>query len=254
MKSLFILFQLITFLLFPIFSNAQEKIRFNFVNEDILKIIDLYSKATNTRIIADSTVRGTITALNPNDVTYDQALNQLGDILAINGFSMNKKDDYWIIRNARSAQRDNAEVSTSLPMLHPQRMATWIVTLRYSAAGSLSDSIGRMVNSSYGEWSYNKSTNQIIVSDFTSSLHRFHKMLLEIDKPAETKFSRANEQIQKAEKVKKAIEEKPSETAPAATPPSTDTPADPNAEKVSDVEIKIRKDDSSKEKAKTARP
>lgn len=261
MKPFFVVF--ILSFIFPLLSMAQEKIRFNFVNEEIEKIVDLYTKATGTRMIIDSDVRGKISLVNPSDLTFDQALNQLGDALAINGYSMNKKDEYWIVRNARSAQRDTAEVNSSLPMLHPQRMATWIVTLRYSSAADARQSIGRIFNSAYGEMVEIKNTNQLIISDFTSTLHRIHKMLLEIDKPTDTKFAKVNEQVQRAERAKRVAEEKKTVTTIETETTSNDANADMSKpldsakgvnkasdEKVNDLEIKIRKDDPTKEKVR----
>ena len=208
-------------LLFLSHAYAQDRMGFNYMNEDITKIIENYSKATKTRMVIDSTVRGNVTLMNSGDLTYDEALNQLGDALAINGYSMNKRDDYYIIRNARSAQRDALEVSTSLPSLRPQRMAAWIVTLKNIPAAEIQSTIGRVMLSSYGEMTYNRKSNQLIIADFTSSLHRINSMLLEFDRADDPKLNRMAEESRKVEeRIKK----------------STD-----DSEKLSDLDIKIKK-------------
>lgn len=200
---------------------AQDKMNFNYLNEDITKIIENYSKTTKTRMVIDSTVRGNVTLLNPSELTYDEALNQMSDALAINGFSMNKRDDYYVIRNARSAQRDALEVSTSLPSLKPQRMAAWIVTLKNIPAAELNQSIGRVMLSSYGEMVYNRKSNQVIISDFTSSLHRINSMLLEFDRADDLKLNKMAEENRRVEeRTKKAGDD---------------------SEKLNDMEIKIKK-------------
>jgi type II secretory pathway component GspD/PulD (secretin) len=215
------IFTTIATILFLSTAFAEEKMNFNYLNEDITKIIENYSKTTKTRMVIDSTVRGNITLLNPSELTYDEALNQLAEALAINGFSMNKRDDYYIIRNARSAQRDALEVSTSLPSLKPQRMASWIVTLKNTPAAELNANIGRVMSSSYGEMTYNRKSNQLIISDFTSSLHRVNSMLLEFDRTEDPKLLKMAEENRKVEdRMKKSIDD---------------------TEKLSDLDIKIKK-------------
>lgn len=163
---------------------AADKIKMNFVNEDLPLIIEHYSKESGTKFIIDSTVRGKITLLNNEKVTLEEAYNQLSEALAINGFAIVKRDDYSVIRNARSAQRDGIEVYINeVPGLRPQRMATWIVNLKYVSAKDLLQNSGRLINSSYGEMSVNQEKNQLIITDFTSSLNKVAKMLQEMDKP-----------------------------------------------------------------------
>lgn len=203
-------------------ASAQEKMKFNFMNEELTKIIDTYSKATNSKMVIDSTVRGNITIMNPNEVTTEEALNQLSEGLAINGFSMNKREDYYVIRNARSAQRDALEISTSLPSLKPQRMATWIVTLKNVPVAEMHSQIVRVALSSYGEMVYNRKSNQIMVSDFTASLHRINSMLLEFDRAEDPRLNKMAEESRKVEDRLKVTK-------------SDDT------EKLSEMEIKIKK-------------
>lgn len=222
---------------------AQEKMKFNFPNEDIVKIIDIYAKATNTKMVIDSTVRGAITILNPGEITQEEALNQLGEALAINGFSMNKRDDYYVIRNARSAQRDALEISTSLPSLKPQRMATWIVSLKNIPAAELQSQVGRMFQSSYGEMTYNRKSNQIIISDFTSALHRVNSILLEFDRTEDPRMNKLAEESRRVEEKAKLEEKKAATTKPATNE---------DGEKITDMEIKIKKAPSAKPAANAA--
>lgn len=218
MKLLIIAFALVSFN----WASAQEKMKFNFINEDITKIIDTYSKTTATKMVIDSTVRGNITIMNPGEITTEEALNQLSEGLAINGYSMNKREDYYVIRNARSAQRDALEISTSLPSLKPQRMATWIVTLKNVPVAEMQGQIGRMANSSYGEMVYNRKSNQLMISDFTSSLHRINSMLLEFDRTEDPRMNKMAEESRKVEERMKSAK------------------SDDN-EKLNDMEIKIKK-------------
>lgn len=186
MKNIFIA---ITFL-FSATALTQEKIKFNFPNEEITKIIEMYSKATGTKIVVDSTVRGKISLFNSNDISLEEAYNQLSEALALNGFSIIKKDDYSLVRNARSAQRDGIEVYTTLPAARPQRMATWIVTLKYISSDDMQRQIGRFMTSSYGEVQSFSARNQLVITDFTSTLNRVAEMIKTLDQPADSSLKK----------------------------------------------------------------
>ncbi len=203
MKKLFVLCSVLLSL--NVF--AEEKIQFNFPNEEITKIIEIYSKASNTRFVIDSTVRGKITIFNSSPLSLEEAYNQLSEALSLNGFGILKKDDYSIVRNARSIQRDGIEVSTQLPSLRPQRMATWIVNLKHSSAQEMKNHLGRLLNSSYGELQSLPQNNQLIITDFTATLHRISQMINETDVPADPKLAKLiqqnNSSVKKKEKTEK---------------------------------------------------
>lgn len=163
---------------------SAEKLKFNYVNEDLTHVIESYAKATGQKFVIDSTVRGKISILNQNEITTEDAFNQLSEALAVNGFAFIKQGDFYTIRNARSAQRDNVPVSTELPAAQPQRMATWVVSLKYASASSVVKDI-RLLTSSYGEMSASFDTNQLIITDWTSNLQRVAETLKQIDKPVD---------------------------------------------------------------------
>ncbi len=163
-------------------TQAAEKIKMNFKNEELTTIIEHYSKATGQKFIIDSTVRGKITLLNSNDVSSEEAFDQISEALAINGFAIIKNDETMTIKNARSAQRDNIPISTTLPSAKPQRMASWIINLKYASASELMNQL-RLLTSSYGELSGYEKNNQIIVSDWTSNLQRISEIIKNVDVP-----------------------------------------------------------------------
>lgn len=181
---------LATMISFSFTAHADDKMKMNFVNEDLTKIIEQYSKASGKKFIVDSTVRGKITLLNPAEVTLEEAYNQLSAALAINGFAIIKQDDNSIIRNARSAQRDNIEVVTELPTMQPERMITWVITLKNVSASEIVQQI-RLLTSSYGEITSSEKTNQLIISDWSTNMQRVAAIIKKLDiipDPAMTKI------------------------------------------------------------------
>jgi type II secretory pathway component GspD/PulD (secretin) len=168
---------------------AQEKIDFNFNNEEISKIIQTYSKESGQKFVVDSIVRGKISILNPEKITKEEAFNALSEGLAVNGFAMVKNEDVFTIRNARSAQRDNLQVSTTLPTAKPQRMATWVINLQNRSAEDVQKDL-RLFTSSYGELSSVRKTNQIVITDWTSNLQRVAALIKEVDVPVSDKIAK----------------------------------------------------------------
>ena len=194
-------------LVISVVAQAEDKMKWNYKNEEITKLIEDYSKASGQRFIVDSTVRGRITILNPDDVPLSEAFNQLSEALAINGFAMVKKDDVLTVKNARSSQRDGIEVfNKEVPKAKPQRMVTWIANIKNVSVLELKSQIGRLLNSSYGEIEALEKTNQLIVTDWTSSIARIADVVKEMDMPADPKLTKLNEKYRADRKNDRHIE------------------------------------------------
>ncbi|MBY0553226.1 general secretion pathway protein GspD [bacterium] len=176
-------------LLTVVAANATNKINFNYQNADITTIIQDYSKAAGQKFIVDSTVRGKITILNPSEVSTTEAFNQLSEALAVNGFAMVTSGDQLTVRNARSAQRDNLAVVSEVPAEKPQRMVTWVISLKNTAASDIMKEI-RLLTSSYGEAAISGRNNQIIITDWSTNLQRVNALIQKVDIVPDPKFAK----------------------------------------------------------------
>ncbi len=162
-------------------AKADGKIKMNFNNEDITKIIEIYSKASGQKFVVDANVRGKVSIFLPEAVSVEEAFNQLSSALAINGYAISKQGDTMIIKSARNIQRDLIEVSTEKPPLKPERMYTWIYTAQNLPVGSINRDL-RILTSKDGEMSINVNTNQLIMTDWVSNLIRVGEILKEVDR------------------------------------------------------------------------
>jgi type II secretory pathway component GspD/PulD (secretin) len=162
------------------FASAEEKIKMYFNNEDLTKIIEMYSKASGQKFIVDPGVRGRISIFLQEPVTLLEAFNQVSSALAINGYAISKQGDTMVIKSARNIQRDLIEVSTEVPSLKPERMYTWIYTAKNVPATQINRDL-RILPSRDGEMNINERTNQIIITDWASNLNRVAVVLKEID-------------------------------------------------------------------------
>ncbi len=188
-------------------SQAADKIKFNFVNTELSKMIEAYSKVTGQKFVVDPVVRGMASILVQEPVTTEEAFNQLSSALAVNGFAISKQGDTMIVKSARNIQRDLIEVSTEVPSLKPERMATWIYTFKNIPAMEVNRDL-RILPSKDGEMNVYAKNNQIIFTDWTSNLNRLAALMKEVDKPADPAAAKLAAEGQKSFLKKEASKKK----------------------------------------------
>ncbi len=184
---------------------AADKFKFSFANEELTKMVETYSKATGQKFILDPGVRGKASILLPEDVTAEEAFNQLSTALAVNGFAISKRDDTMVIMSARNIQRSLIESYTDVvPPMKPERMVTYILTLQNVPAAQINMDL-RILTSKDGELSVFSSGNSVIISDWASNIQRVAALLKELDKPVSANTAKFVAQYKK-EKEKMRVE------------------------------------------------
>lgn len=161
-----------------------------FKNDELVKIIEAYSKASGQKFVVDPSVRGKISIFNQDEVSIEEAFNQLSSALAVNGFAISKQGDMMVVRQARNVQRDLIEVASELPPLKPERMVTWVAQLKNVSAETVNREL-RILLSKDGELSVVPASNQLIFTDWSSNLGRVSELLKQIDKPMDPEVAKA---------------------------------------------------------------
>lgn len=182
MKTLLALILLVTLQL-TAQAVAAAPIAWNYKNVDLITIIENYSKATGTKFVVDASVRGKVTFFNQQKLEPTEAFDQLSRALSINGYSWIKSKDTYIIRNARSVQRDNIEIFTEVPPADPEHMVSYIYKCKFIECSKLSSEL-RLLASMYGEVAPYSERNSLIISDFTGNINRIHRTLEKLDTEA----------------------------------------------------------------------
>lgn len=205
---------------------ASDKIKMYFTNEEILKVIEIYSKASGQKFIVDPAVRGRISIFNQEPVTTEEAFNQLSTSLAVNGFAISKQGDTMVVKTARNIQRDLIEVTSEKPALKPERMHTWIYKLQNVPAAQINRDL-RILPSRDGEMNVNVGTNEIIITDWTSNLHRIGDILKAVDKVPDAQTAKLVKMGQDERHARKDMREgkgpKPPMPPVPPTPPTAPT-------------------------------
>ncbi|MBX3018529.1 MAG: hypothetical protein KF767_11605 [Bdellovibrionaceae bacterium] len=172
-------------------TNDQPKSNFSFQNEDMAKVLESYSRMAGVKIVIDPSLRGRITILNPHPVTLQQAFDDLSLALSLESYGFSRVGDTLVVRSARNLQRGLIEVRTQLPPLKPERMVTYVLKLKNIPAMGVNRDI-RILLSKDGELVPDANSNSLIISDWTSNLHRVHNLMLELDVPANAKMKAKN--------------------------------------------------------------
>lgn len=162
-------------------SFSQTTVKMNYKEESILTVIENYSKATGQKFVVDPAVRGKISIFSKEELPQEDAFNQLSSALATNGYGISKQGDTMVVKSARNIQRDYIQTSAEKPSLKPERMYTWIYTVKNIPATSINRDL-RVLMSRDGEMSILSTSNQLIFTDWTSNLNRVADLMAEIDK------------------------------------------------------------------------
>lgn len=167
---------------------ASETFKFNYKGANLTDVLQDYSKASGQKFIIDSGLQGKITIINQGNITVEEAFNQLSSALATNGIAISKQGDTMIVNTARTTQRSAIEVVTELPPMRPEKMVTMMFSLKYIGADEVNKQL-RILTSKDGELVPYTHSNQLIVSDWVSNLHRIAKIIDQLDRPAKAQAS-----------------------------------------------------------------
>ncbi len=171
----------------------SQTLPMNYKSEDIQKIIEDYSAVTGQKFILDPGVRGRVTILNSKPVSFEDALNEISSALAIHGYAISQQGTTSVVQPARQTQRSLIEVTNRLPELKPERMVTWIRQLNHISSDDVLTQF-RNVTSKDGDINSVASKNQLIITDWASNIHRFAKVLEQVDQPTKTNVMKIIEQ------------------------------------------------------------
>lgn len=180
---------------------TSEKIKFYFNNEEISKVLESFSRISGKKMIVDSKVRGKISIFNPDTVDVTEAFNQVSKALSMNGYTFVPEGDTLVVRPVRQIQRSLIEVGTELPPLEPERMFSWVVTLKNIPTSVISKNL-RTLSSKDGEYNIIESNNQIIFVDWISNLYRIRELIKQIDIPKNPDVDRLMKEYSKNQKNK----------------------------------------------------
>ncbi len=165
--------------------NATDKMMsMNFKNKEVQEIVEAYGKASGQKFILDPDVRGKISIVTPQPVDLDEAFHLLSSALQVRSYAIVKRDGFLLVRNARTAAKDNLETSEQLPTdTKPERLFTWVIKLQFLKAEDFEKNMRSLITRD-GDFFADPRMNQLVVTDFISNLQHIKAVVQATDKKA----------------------------------------------------------------------
>lgn len=169
------------------YAASEKTFPFTFREAPLTKVIDYYSTHTSQKFVIDSPVASSVkvTIIEPSKVTSKEAFNLLSASLALSGIAISNRDGTLVLASARNMQRSFIPVVTELPPLQPEKLVTWIVTLKHADPNQISQQV-RIMTSKDGEMA-SYGSNKLLLTDWVSSLYRMKDLIDQLDKAPEAK-------------------------------------------------------------------
>jgi general secretion pathway protein D len=157
---------------------------FSFKDTELTDVVAAYAKLSGQKFITNSDLRGKVSITVEGPVSTESAYALLSSALADNGYAISRQGDISVVMRARDVQRSLIETVTELPPLQPERMVTWIITVKGIPVEEVNKQLLRTMPSKNGEMTPFPRTNQLIINDFVSNLHRIKRLLDELESGA----------------------------------------------------------------------
>ena len=172
---------------------VEKPFAFTFKDAPLSKVVDYYSAHTGQKFVLDGSVANSVKVniIEPSKVSAKEAFNLLSASLALNSVAISDRQGTLVLASARSMQRSYIPVVTELPTLQPEKLVTWVVSLKHADANQISQQI-RILTSKDGELAAFGS-NRLLVTDWVSSLYRVKDLIDQIDRAPEAKAAVAPE-------------------------------------------------------------
>ncbi len=164
------------------FAQETGMLRPNFVDQDLMVLIDAVSAATGRNIIVDPRVKGTITLKANTDMTPEEFWATFLAILQVNEFAAVKSGPVWkIVPSAVSRQQPSEPSARSVPA---DELTTQVIEVLNVQAGSLIGALRPLV-AQYGHMQWIQGTNMIVVVDRAANVARIAEIVRKIDRDSD---------------------------------------------------------------------
>src|SRR5579875_1100245 len=123
------------------------RISFDFRGSDIMNVLQFYAQMANVEIVADPSLSGKVTIINPTPVTLDQAFTILQQVLAVRGFSAIENNGVISIEPFANAARNTPLINPGVnpngptPVDPRNQVMTQVIPLENADAKSLAQDL-----------------------------------------------------------------------------------------------------------------
>jgi general secretion pathway protein D len=169
-------------------AGAGTRFSFDFRGSDILNVLRFYAQMANTDVVADPTLSGSVTIINPKQVTLDEAFAILQEVLAIRGFTALQKQNVISVVSLAAASRNTVLINPGLAenglrtRVDPRnQVMTQVIPLENVDASTLAKELQPLINTG-ASLIASTGTNVLILTDTASNVERFIDLTASLDK------------------------------------------------------------------------
>ncbi|CCW34036.1 type II secretory pathway, component PulD [Chthonomonas calidirosea] len=160
---------------------------FDFRGSDIMNVLQFYAQMANVEIVADPSLSGKVTIINPTPVTLDQAFTILQQVLAVRGFSAIENNGVISIEPFATAARNTTLINPGInpngptPVDPRNQVMTQVIPLENADAKSLAQDLQPLINQGASLIGV-QDTNSLVVTDTASNVQRILALVQSLDK------------------------------------------------------------------------
>ncbi|MCG6932630.1 MAG: type II secretion system secretin GspD [Gallionella sp.] len=155
----------------------------NFVDADIESVIAAVGDYTGTTFIIDPRVKGTLTLVSEKPLTKSQALQLLGSVLRLRGYTIVSGSGYSkVVPEAEAKLQAGPIQAKAGRRVRGDQIATEVFRLNFESAANLV-SVLRPLISPNNTINANPASNTLVITDYADNLVRLGRIIAALDGP-----------------------------------------------------------------------
>ncbi len=169
----------------PLSIDEAGMVNMDFENLDIRILIKYISDLTGKNFIIDESVRGNVTIVSPTKVPIDEAYKVFESILEVKGYAAIPAGKVLKVaaKGQQATRNIDLRVGSDLSQIVPEdTLVTQLIPLQYVSVEKINNALARLFSREAAVIPY-LTTNTLIVTDYSSNIHRLVKIIKELDVP-----------------------------------------------------------------------
>jgi general secretion pathway protein D len=165
---------------------GSNKGTLNFVDADIESVIAAVGDYTNTTFIIDPRVKGTLTLVSEKPLTKSQALQLLGSVLRLRGYTIVSGSGYSKVVPEAEAKLQAGPFQTNADRrVRGDQIATQVFRLNFESAANLVPVLRPLISPN-NTINANPNNNTLVITDYADNLLRLGKIIAAMDGPPDS--------------------------------------------------------------------
>lgn len=161
----------------------RDQVVLNFVNADLESVIKAVGQATGKNFVIDPRVKGTVNLVTEQPVSRAQALETLGSVLRMQGYSIVEGAGFTKVVPEADAKLQGSPIVVGAGGARGDQVVTQVFRLNYESANNLVPVLRPMIAPNNTITAY-PANNTLVITDYADNLRRLARIIAAVDAPA----------------------------------------------------------------------